>query len=350
MSTSADSPQQPSRRNVLRGGLALAALGAVGTGSFASPARAASSVAMPFVPYSGDSFFKSKVLGAPVDATATAAFLAFMKTHAEQRGVLYPKINGIVASSQWGTSFHLGRSTDPIWKITGAGVRPETQIAATTGFHMADSVADRFPTGTQDRQGLVNDPVFGYSVHFGDAVPNRANRTINVVNASVFWHASNGLDKRNPRSDDSRNYCSRGRIPDAMVIRGDLVKAAAVSGTSLGHVMQMFFVETDGAAGFCHPMTGQESRHSGWGPEGVRIAVKPSVDLVARGFTGGALVIARTLQQHGCYLGDNSGASSMLKGEQATSTYSPYAGTNLSSSCLSKLTWADFVVLPKGWQ
>jgi len=308
------------------------------------------SAAAPFVPYTADSLFKSRVLGAPVDTAATAAFQSFMKTHPEQKGKLYPMINGIVASNQWGTNFHLGQSADPIWRITGPGVRTETQVAATQGFHMADSVADRFPGGTQDRPGLINDPMFGYSVHFADAVANKANRTISVSSSGVFWHASNGLDKRNPRSNDTRNFCSRGRVPDVMVIRGDLVKAAAANSTSLGHVMQMFFVETKTADGFCHPMVGAENGKAGFGAEGLRIAVKPSVDLAARGLTGGALAVARTLQEYGCYLGDNSGASSTLKGEQATSTYSPYAGTNLSSTCLSKLTWADFVVLPRGWQ
>lgn len=300
--------------------------------------------------YQPGSFFTSRIDGAPVDTAATSAFRNFMATHPDQRDTKYPKINGCVASSLWGTNFALGSATDPIWRITGAGVKPETQIAASQGFHMADAVAARYPTGTQDRPGLVVDPVFGYSVHFADAVANKTNRTINVSSSGLFWHASNGLDRRNPRSNDKRNYCSRGRIPDAMVIRGDLVRAAAAAGTSLGHVLQMFFVETRYADGFCHPMVGAESGKNGWGAEGLRIGVHRSVNLAVRGLTGGALAIAKTLQEYGCYLGDNSGSGSKLKGEQASSNYAPYAGTNVTPTCLSKLTWADFVVYPKGWQ
>jgi len=328
--------------------VAMAAAGAFGgAGGFALPARAA---AMPLIPYSTDSFFRSRVLSAVVDTYRTAAFQSFMKSHPDQQRKNYPRINGIVADNQWGTNFHLGKSTDPIWKLTGPGLRTETRIAASQGFHMADSVADRFPGGSQDRPGLMNDPIFGYSVHFADAVPNKATRTISVSSCGVFRHASNGLDGRNPRSSESRNFCSRGRIPDAMVIRGDLVRAAAANGSSLGHVLQMFFVETNTADGFCHPMVGAENDKAGFGAEGLRIAIKPTVDLAARGLVGGALAVARTLQEYGCYLGDNSGASSTLKGEQATAQYSPYAGTNISPTCLSALSWTDFVVVQQGWQ
>jgi len=300
--------------------------------------------------YSANSFFHSRVTDAPVDAEATSKFKTFMSTFSDQKATKYPKISGCVASNPWGTNFALGSASDPIWRITGSGVRQETQIAASQGFHMADAVASRYPTGTQDRPGLIVDPVFGYSVHFADAVANKTARTINVSSSSVFWHSSNGLDKRNPKSDDKRNYCSRGRIPDAMVIRGDLVKTAITANTSLGHVLQLFFVETKYADGFCHPMVGAESGKNGFGAEGLRIGIDKSVNLASRGLTGGALVIAKTLQEYGCYLGDNSGSSSQLKGEQAFSSYSPYAGTNVTPTCLSKLTWADFVVYPKGWQ
>jgi hypothetical protein len=327
----------------------MATAGAYGAGGLALPtlARAA---AMPLIPYTADSFFKSRVLGAVIDTNATAAFQAFMRNHPEQMNKRYPRINGIVADNEWGTNFHLGASTDPIWRLTGPGVRTETRIAATQGFHMADSVADRFPSGSQDRPGLMNDPIFGYSIHFADAVPDKGTRTISVQSCGIFRHASNGLDGRNPRSNESRNVCSRGRIPDAMVIRGDLVRAATVTGSSLGHVLQMFFVETDTAARHCHPMVGAENNKDGFGAEGLRIALKPRIDLAARGLNGGALVVARTLQEYGCYLGDNSGASSTLKGEQASANYSPYAGTNISPTCLSALNWTDFVVLQPGWQ
>jgi hypothetical protein len=220
---------------------------------------------------------------------------------------------------------------------------------------MADAVANRIPAGGQDRLLVVVDPVLGYTVLCGDVVPDLGSRTISAATSGIFWHTSNGLDRRNPRSNDARNFCSRGRIPDSLVIRPDLVQAGIANGTGLGHVLELFLVETNSrtfGTGFVHPMVGTESRHTtGWGAEGERLRINPRVDLAARGLTGGALVIARTLQQHGAYIGDNSGSASTLKGAQSTATDDPYAGTNVATDCLEgKVTWDDFEVVVAGWQ
>jgi hypothetical protein len=187
--------------------------------------------------------------------------------------------------------------------------------------------------------------VFGYTVQFADAVPNKATRTITVSNAGIMWHTSNGLDGRNPASNDKRNFTSRGRILDAMVIRRDILDQAIAKDTGLGHVLHLFFVETNTADGVVSPMTGAESDKAGWGAEGERIRIRPDVDLKARGLTGAALVIARTLQENGAYLGDNSGSSTQIKASQPGA----YTGTNLATDALKgKITWADFEVVARG--
>jgi hypothetical protein len=189
------------------------------------------------------------------------------------------------------------------------------------------------------------DPVFGYTVQFADAVPDKATRTITVSNAGILWHTSNGLDYRNPRSDDSRNFTSRGRIVDSMVIRRDVLDRAIANDTGLGHVLHLFFVETNTADGFHSPMVGAESGKYGWGAEGERIRLKPSIDLKARGLTGAALAVARTLQQNGAYIGDNSGSATQIKASQA----SAYVGTNMSTDMFrDMISWDDFEVLANG--
>jgi len=336
----------PDRRTFLM----LAGLGAVATTgriALTSPAAAATE---PFLPYSADSFFRSRAIGLPVNSTLTAQFRQFMVTHPDQKNRPYPTITGMNTGGKvnpWGTTTHVSSATDPVWKL--ANPRKETAILQTQGFHMADDVARRVPTGTQDRAFLIVDPVFGYSTFCGDVVPNYAARTITVGASSVFWHSSNGLDKRNPRSNDPRNFSSRGRIPDSGVIRSDLIRAGIANGTSLGYVLHMWFVETLTSAGFVHPMVGAEGGKNGWGAEGVRIAIRPDLDLSTR-FTGGALVLAKTLQEYGCVVGDNSGSGSTFHGEQATATYNPYAGTNVTRDCLKGLTWADWVVIQPGAQ
>jgi hypothetical protein len=309
------------------------------TGSPATVAGGAS------LPYSADSFFRSRVTNAPVDKARTNSFRAFMASHPDQAGITWPKIN---MNPAWAMSYHVGTSTDPVWRLAGGNTSdPRLAILRTQGFHMADSVAGTFPTGTQDRPGVMVDRVFGYTVQFADAVPNKATRTITVSNAGIMWHGSNGLDGRNPASDDKRNFTSRGRIPDAMVIRRDLLDKAMASGTGLGHVLHLYFVETNSADGVASPMTGAEGGNSGWGAEGERIRIRPDIDLAARGLTGAALAIARTLQENGAYIGDNSGSSTQIKASQP----SAYTGTNLTTDALKgKISWADFEVIPRGWQ
>jgi hypothetical protein len=298
-----------------------------------------------FLPYSANSFFRSRVTNAPVDAARTSQFHAFMASHPDQAAITWPKIN---VNPDWAMSYHVAKPTDPVWRLAGGNTGdPRLAVLQSQGFHMADSVADTFPTGTQDRPGVMVDPVFGYTVQFADAVPNKATRTITVSNAGIMWHGSNGLDGRNPGSDDERNFTSRGRIPDAMVIRRDLLDQAVANGTGLGHVLHLFFVETNTADGVAHPMTGAEGDKAGWGAEGERIRIRPDLDLEARGLTGAALAIARTLQENGAYIGDNSGSSTQIKASQPHN----YTGTNLATDALKgKITWDDFEVVPRGWQ
>jgi hypothetical protein len=332
----------PTRRNFLRGGLAAVAVGTLGTSTWL--AGSASAATAPFLPYTADSFFKSTVAGSPVDAVRTLVFKAFMKSNPDQKSIAWPKVN---VNADWASTHCLGKASDPVWKLTGGNTsNSKLAITRTQGFHMSDTTAALFPTGTQDRPGVMVDPVFGYTVQFADGVVNKANRTIAVSNAAVFWHSSNGLDYRNPKSNDSRNMSSRGRIIDSQVIRPDLLAAAIANGTGMGHVLHLFFVETKSADGMCHPMTGAESSQVGFGAEGERIAIRSDVNLVARGLTGGALALARTLQTNGAYIGDNSGSSTQLKGQSGG-----YPGTNVTTDCLQgKITWDDFYVLPKGWQ
>jgi hypothetical protein len=331
-----------SRRAFVRNTALLGSVASVSHLSTGITSPATAAAAAPKLPYGADSYFRTPVAGMAVSRKRTAAFHTFMKRHPDQKSYSYPRITGM-DGNEWGTTTHVSDASDPVWKLENP--REETRILATQGFHMPDRVAKRVPTGTQDRPFLIVDEVFGYSLFCADVVPDPSTRTIKVSASAVFHHSSNGLDGRNPRSDDKRNFASRGRIPDAMAIRPDLLKAAIENGTGLGHVLHMFFVETRTAAGFCHPMVGTESDKNGWGAEGDRIAIKPNIDLKARGLNGAALAIARTLQTHGAYLGDNSGSATMLKGVQTTSTYNPYDGTNMSPDCLEGLTWEDFRVL-----
>jgi hypothetical protein len=300
----------------------------------------------PYLPYTGDSFYKSPVKGAPVDATATSVFHAFMASFAAQRGTHFPTINGL-GSSRWGTVYAHGAAADPIWKLTGT-LPQGTELLRTTGFHAPAWLGAQL-TGTSDSPFCVMDTASGFTM-FGGRAKLAGPRTISVGSAGITYHSSNGLDAGNPRSSDHRNSTSRGRISDAMVIRRDLVDHAIANNTGLGHVLHLFMVETNSAAGYCHPMTGCESGKAGFGAEGLRVALAPGIDLTKRGLSPFGLAVARTLQQHGAYSGDNAGSAASLKAEQGSASRNPWRGLTVAQDALKGIAWTDMVVLPRGWQ
>lgn len=333
------------RRGFIVGTLATAGALASGSELLQGVAQAAEIQASP---YSADAFFTSRIDAAPVDDVATVAFRSFMTTNATQKAYAYPLIRGI-GSNRWGTPFAIGTASDPVWTLSGGTLPAACSDLRTVGFHAPAWLADTF-TGTGDSPLLVLDQATGQSV-WASGVSKGTGSVVKVGrSAGRFMHGTNGLDRRNPLSNGLKNERSRGAIPDAMVIRRDLVEQAKTNGTGLGHVLHCFFVETLAASKFCHPMTGAESGKYGWGAEGQRLRVKPSIDLASRVPNAEGLVIARTLQQHGAYLGDNAGSATGLKAEQQTAKRNPWLGSTIKSTSLAGLTWSDFEVVPKGWQ
>jgi len=294
-------------------------------------------------PYTTDSYFKSPVAGVPVDATKTEQFHSFMASHPDQAGTSYPLIKG-VGGNKWGTTYAEGKATDPVWRVrTIAGtVNAKNSILQTQGFRAPEWLGSAL-TGTSDSPAAVLDKASGFTVFITKAAVV-GDHLLDVESAGVTWHSSNGLDYRNLRSDDKRNFTSRGRISDATVIRRDLVDHAIANNTDLGHVLHFFIVESSTTAGFAHPMVGTESDKFGWGAEGQRLAIRADIDLTTRGLSPAGLVIARTLQRYGMYIGDNAGGPSSLKAEQETAAHPVWNGM-LTASSLSGLKWSDFDVL-----
>jgi hypothetical protein len=332
-----------SRRSIL-GGATGAAIAAALTAQDLD-AQAARRNGSHYVPYAADSFFKSRLKGAPINHRRTMQFHRFMASHPDQRHVHHPRISGL-DGNDWGTVFAMGRHRHPVWRLTG-DVPEEVARLTHRGFH-APHWLGRILTGTSDSPFCVMDMVSSFTV-FATGAKVVGRRRIWVSSAAITHHHSNGLDRRNPRSDDKRNFSSRGRISEAMVIRRSLVRHAMRHHTDLGHVLQLFLCETDSRDGFCNPMVGNESGKFGWGAEGERIAIAPWVDLRRRNLSRPALAIARTLQNYGCYIGDNSGSASALKAEQDSRRRPIWRGL-LHADSLHGIRWDDFVVVKRGWQ
>jgi hypothetical protein len=294
----------------------------------------------PYVAYAEDSFFRAPLPDdAPIDEQSEQG-ISYIKRVDD---LDYPVIRGVEGDA-WGMPFALATCADPVWTLTGR-VQEQVLFLEEEGFHAPAGFA-RSLTGTSDSPFVVIDtcgtPTMpeGLTV-WGFQAAREAGRQIAVQNAGAFRHDSNGLDARNPRSDSDLNFTGRGIIPDAMPIRDDELTWGMKNDGDLGHVLHMYWWETDTAAGFVHPMVGEESDKHGFGATGMRIRISPDVDLSKRKCSPAGLVVARTLQRYGAYLGDNAGASTSLKAQQDSRL--------ITRDALSCLTWDDFRFVQRGW-
>lgn len=321
-------------RRLTLAAIALAAL------AFAAPA--AGTDTGPLIPYTPGSYLTSTP-GA-IDATLTAQMRTFIA--ANNKGLSYPKLNGL-GSNKWGMVYREGQAADPIWKLTGT-VPTKVAFLATTGFHAPADLCSSI-TGTSDSPLIVMDVASGFTVAAQKASCTATPNVLHVGAAGAFYHTSNGLDGKRPESTDKRNLASRGRIPDSMVIRKDRLDWAVANGTDLGYVLEIFWPETSSAAGFRFPMTGAEGSKTGWGAEGQRISIDPTVDLSTRNCTPYAYTIALTLQRHGAYIGDNAGGAAAFKMEQDSAGHPVWRGAVKQSELAGCVSWSDFVanVSPK---
>jgi hypothetical protein len=327
-----------SRRDLLRIGAASAVGTAAAGWAGSAPAVAAG---RPFLPYGRRSYFRRPLRDPRIDWDRTRAFRAFMASHPDQRDFDHPRLNGL-DDNPWGVPYAMGKARHPVWRLTG-DLNDKVRRLERRGFH-APARLGQLLTHTSDSPLCVVDRASGFTVYCNNA-ERVGRRLIRAENVGITYHDSNGLDGRHRRSDDPRNRTSRGRISDAMVIREDLVRHGVANDTDLGHVLHMFFVETRSRDGHTGPMINEEDDNHGFGAQGERIAIAPGVNLRRRRLSPSAMVIARTLQNHGCYLGDNSGSQSALKMEQENDVRPVWRGHRLHRDSLRALSWKDFVVL-----
>jgi hypothetical protein len=296
--------------------------------------------------FSADAWVRTPLpAGAPVDA-GSAAGIAYVDAHDPNP---YPHIKGI--SDSWGIPFAVATCADPVWRFVGE-VDAADAFLKTEGFHAPADFADRLtrtsdsPMTVVDTCGVPSMPR-GLAVRGHDAVKGSAPLTIRVDDGSSFDITSNGLDGRNPESTNPLNRGPRGNIVGDTLIRNAAVQEGlnGANGGTLGYRPEMFWWETDTAAAHVFPLVAHEHGHSGWGPEGIIIRVKPSW-VAPSGCTGPALVIARTLQTYGAVIGDNAGkGGSGLKAEQGNPL--PGMSETMLGACV---TWNDMEFVQRGWR
>jgi hypothetical protein len=294
----------------------------------------------PYRAFDASSWWNSPV---PDDAPHNAhesAILDYLRTGPDNAGGCL-RLAGS-GQNPWGQPVYWARPGDPTYDVGGMGGRRPPELSAL-----------RIPRGAEaadnsDGSISIFDLAAGYVTLMTDAHYHAATDTWSASGGTVTYLDSNGLDHRTGLSDDPRNKGThRGNNGATSVVRWDEVQAGAVD-----HVLKVSSgPELSSRWGF--PMTGSDG-HGPAGdpavpPEGLRLRIKPSVDLGALGLDPQALVIARALQSYGMYLGDSGGTTALkLEDTTAEGRGSVWDVTN-RDLCGLPFSPAYWDVLPEGY-
>jgi hypothetical protein len=204
---------------------------------------------------------------------------------------------------------------------------------------------------TSDAQATVFDRITGVVYKVRSFTIDWNTNPVNVNAAggcSVYDLTSNGLANslRASNRDAPMNAGHRGYPPAIHGVRYD-----EVANGRIRHVLKVGL----GRTAPCHvyPGAGHESGRGGvLTCEGLILRIKPSVNLVARGLTGGPLVIARAMKRYGVVIGDTSGVAMDLKMENLevegrTERWSTLGVT--TDAFQGRLSFDDFQVIKAGY-
>jgi len=256
----------------------------------------------PYRPFENRSWWNTPVPANAPSNPLSAQILNYMSTAPESgHGCL--RLAG-AQHNKWGQPAYWAQPGDPVYDVQGLPAGAPRQMK-----HL------RIPLGAQgadnsDGTMTVYDVARGYVVLMTDAHYDAETDTWSASGATVTYMDSNGLSAATGRSDDPRNTGThRGNNGATSYVRYDMVQAGAVR-----NVLKVASgPELLDRAVF--PMTGSDGGYHGHDPavppEGLRLRIKPSVNLESLGLTAQALTIARALQRYGFYIGDSGGTTAL---------------------------------------
>lgn len=244
--------------------------------------------------------------------------------------------------SPWGQPIYEARPSDPEY-----AVESDTQ-------DLPPELADlRIPAGARparndDRSMTIFDRGRGYVVALSGADYHPSRQEWTVEGATVTYLRSNGLHVDTGVSDNPRNRGThRGNNGAVMAVMASEVDAGAIR-----HVLKAS-LGPEASTRFVFPMVGSDGDYAGNDPavppQGLRLRLKPSLELDAMHLSPQALIIARALQRYGFYIGD-SGGRTALKLED-TVTEGRGATWRLTDDALCNLpfTPANWDVVAEGY-
>ena len=229
-----------------------------------------------------------------------AAVLRYLRT-ADQSDDGYLHLAG-AGTRPWGQPFYWARPGDPTYRVRSTRFALPPELATLRIPRGAQ------PAATSDGAMTVVDRQRGYLVALWHASYDSGSDTWSAGGAQISYLASNGLDRRTGRSNEPRNGGTlRGNNPAVSAVRYDEVRSGAID-----HVLKIA-VGPESSQRHVFPMVGSDgsATSSDAPPTGLRLRIKPTVDLRDLALHGAALVIARAIQKYGVYVGDNSGVTAL---------------------------------------
>jgi hypothetical protein len=258
----------------------------------------------PFRAFEAGSWWNTPVPDdAPLDPNGRAV-LHYLRT-APQSGNGCLNLAG-TPGSPWGQPIYWAKPSDAAYDVQG--VVPRYRPPELDNLRIP---VDARSASNSDGTMTIFDRTAGYVTALTDASYHpRADRWT-ASGATVTYLDSNGLNVLTGRSDNPHNTGShRGNNAATMAIRWDMVKAGRIT-----HVLKVAS-GPELANRWVFPLVGSDGGYNGADPavppEGLRLRVKPSVDLAALHLAPQALVIATAMQRYGIYLGD-SGVTTAVK-------------------------------------
>jgi hypothetical protein len=294
----------------------------------------------PYRPFRDRSWWNTPVpANAPSDPAA-AQVLTYLSTAPESgHGCL--SLAG-AQHNKWGQPAYWAQPGDPHYDVQGlpAGAPHEMR-------HL------RIPKGAQgadnsDGTMTVYDMSRGYVVLMTDAHYDAPTNTWSASGATVTYMDSNGLLDTAGRSGDPRNQGThRGNNGATSYVRYDMVSA--------GDVRNVLKIASGPALAdrWVFPMTGSDGTVTdpsvGAPPEGLRLRLKPSIDLQSLGLHPQALVIAKALQKYGVYLGDSGGTTALKLEDTKAEGRGQLWTVTADDLCMLPFTPQFWDVLPEGY-
>jgi hypothetical protein len=272
-----------------------------------APRRSAPSA--DFRAFSADSWWNTPL---PRDAPLSPRgdeILRYLRTAPEARGGCV-RLAG-AEESPWGQPIYWAKRSDPSYRVQGL------KLARLPELRSLRIPQGASPAPSNDSAMTVYDVAKGYVVLLTNAQYDPTQDSWSASAATVTYLDSNGLHARLDESDEHRNRGShRGNNGAVMAVTWDEIQDGAIR-----HVLKVAS-GPEVANRHVFPMVGSDGDYQGPDPavppQGLRMRIKPSVDLRDFDLHPTALIIARALQRYGVYIGDSAGVTTLKLEATAT--------------------------------